>query len=126
MLRNTVGVTGPHLDGKRAIVVGLGASGRAAVELLESRGASVVATDRCDQSKLPAETLNLPCEYVLGGHEGVDWASADLVVVSPGVPDFSGLQEAVQAGVEVWYGVYVTVYWSHGANCSWRGNAGYK
>ncbi len=101
MERSSVGVSGPHLSGKRAIVVGLGASGRAAVALLRSRGAHVVATDNMSPEKLSDEAKSLDCELVLGGHEGVDWAGSDLIVVSPGVPPFADLEIAARAGVEV-------------------------
>src|SRR5690606_14815191 len=36
-----------------------------------------------------------------GGHEGLDFNAADLIVVSPGVPDFAQLREAASQGVEV-------------------------
>lgn len=90
-----------HCRGKVVVVVGLGLSGRAAVELLLRRGARVVATDRCAQDKVAPEVLKLDCELVLGGHEGVPFTTADLIVVSPGVPQFPGLKAAIAAGVEV-------------------------
>lgn len=89
------------LAGKNAIVVGVGASGRAAIELLLSRGANVIATDRAAVENIPASTRKLPVDFVLGGHDGVDFEAADLVVVSPGVPSFAALEAAEKAGVEV-------------------------
>lgn len=91
----------PDLYGKMAIVVGLGESGRAAVELLLRRGAKVIGTDRSSADKLASEVSKLDCELVLGGHEGIAWETADVVVVSPGVPDFPELSRAAAAGVEV-------------------------
>lgn len=88
-------------EGKTAIVVGLGTSGRSAVELLLRRGARVLGTDSAPAEKVLGAGKRWPCELVLGGHEGVDFRSADLIVVSPGVPNFPALDDAAAAGVEV-------------------------
>src|SRR5690606_30428008 len=69
----------PGLSGKTAIVVGLGASGRSAVELLLRRGARVIGTDSAPAEKVQGAAKKWPCEVVLGGHEGVDFRSADLI-----------------------------------------------
>jgi UDP-N-acetylmuramoylalanine--D-glutamate ligase len=92
------------LAGKQIIVVGLGRSGVDAADLCLSRGARVTATDRLERSVVRADVLALEgkgARLVLGGHEGVPWGEADMVVVSPGVPAFAGLLEAERAGVEV-------------------------
>ena len=94
----------PNLHGKRVIVVGLGTSGVAAARLCLRRGASVVGTDAKGEPQVGANALALRGEgatLVLGGHEGVDFAHADLVVMSPGVPSFAKLEEAERAGVQV-------------------------
>jgi UDP-N-acetylmuramoylalanine--D-glutamate ligase len=90
-----------QLSGKKAIVVGLGKSGVAAVRLCAAQGAAVVATDSAPAERLAPEVLSLPAQVVLGGHVGVDFRSADWVVVSPGVPTFPELAEAERAGVPV-------------------------
>jgi UDP-N-acetylmuramoylalanine--D-glutamate ligase len=92
------------LTGRRAIVVGLGASGRAAAELLSLAGASVVGNDRVSRERLGVAALGLEALGVrleLGGHAGAFWEGVDLVVVSPGVPDFPELLAAERQGVEV-------------------------
>lgn len=89
------------LSGKKAIVVGLGKSGVAATELCARLGARVVATDSAPAEKLAPEVQKLPAEVVVGGHVGVDFRGADLIVVSPGVPSFRALLEAEAAGVPV-------------------------
>ncbi len=89
------------LKGKRAIVVGLGASGTAAAELLLRRGATVIATDRNPEERLSRYALALDAELVVGSHEGVPFSTVDLIVVSPGVPPFPQLEQAAKAGVEV-------------------------
>ncbi len=90
-----------ELSGKRVIVVGLGKSGLSAARLCLEKGAEVVATDREPLEKLPPSVKKLGAKLVTGGHEGVDFAEADLVVVSPGVPNFPDLQLAEVSGVEV-------------------------
>lgn len=90
-----------NLTGKNVIVVGLGKSGIAAARLCQSRGARVIGTDRAPAAKLSPELTELEAELVLGGHDGVEFAKADLIVVSPGVPDFEALRQAETAGVPV-------------------------
>jgi len=86
---------------KTVVVVGLGKSGVAAARLVRRGGARVIATDRASEENISAEANRLEAEFVLGGHEGIDWEAADLVIVSPGVPDFDGLKRAQAAGVQV-------------------------
>ena len=81
---------------KQAIVVGLGASGDAAARLLVSRGYSVVATDSSESAPVIPSV-----EMVLGGHAGVDFTGADLIVVSPGFPNLPVLRDAERRGVRV-------------------------
>jgi UDP-N-acetylmuramoylalanine--D-glutamate ligase len=89
------------LAGKKVVVVGLGKSGIAATRLCAGLGASVIATDSAPADKLSPEVAALPARVVLGGHEGVELGRADLIVVSPGVPNFRELVEAEAAGVPV-------------------------
>jgi UDP-N-acetylmuramoylalanine--D-glutamate ligase len=93
------------LDGKRVVVVGLGASGVAAARLCLSRGARVVATDRKPKEGLSADARALEALGVViaaGGHEKAGIAEADLIVVSPGVPSFVELDEAAARGIPIW------------------------
>jgi UDP-N-acetylmuramoylalanine--D-glutamate ligase len=83
------------------IVVGLGKSGIAVARLCQARGASVVGTDSAPLEKLPKDASELGIELRVGGHDGVRFESADLVVVSPGVPALPALDRAEHAGVEV-------------------------
>jgi len=89
------------LSGKRVIVVGLKKSGIAAARLCQAEGARVLGTDKALREKLDPELFELGIEVVAGGHAGVDFASADLIVVSPGVPALPELALAEQRGVEV-------------------------
>ncbi|HEY4103812.1 MAG TPA: UDP-N-acetylmuramoyl-L-alanine--D-glutamate ligase [Polyangiaceae bacterium] len=90
-----------ELNGKRVIMVGLGKSGIAAAKLCRARGANVIGTDSASAEKLAPEVHALGVELVLGGHDGVDFERANLIVVSPGVPEFAALKDAGLAGVEV-------------------------
>lgn len=90
-----------HFYGKKVIVVGLGKSGIAAVRVCAEQGAQVVATDSATADKLAPEIAGLPAQVVLGGHEGIAFRQADMIVVSPGVPSFPGLAQAELAGVPV-------------------------
>lgn len=89
------------LSGKQIVVVGLGKSGIAALGLCLEGGARVIGTDSRPLSELSPEVRSLPCEIRAGGHEGVPFETADLVVVSPGVPYLPELARAERAGVPV-------------------------
>ena len=74
--------------GQRVLVVGLAKSGVSAAKLLHARGARVTVTDRRAATELHSqiEALGAGPQLALGGHDESDFTSADLVVVSPGVP----------------------------------------
>jgi UDP-N-acetylmuramoylalanine--D-glutamate ligase len=94
-----------ELAGQRVVVVGLARSGIAAARFLASRGARVSATDRKGSAELAPEVLRLEEQGVvleLGGHQRETFTSADLIVVSPGVPwELPELLAARSAGVPV-------------------------
>ena len=95
----------PELKGKKVTVVGLARSGVAAARLCLREGALVTVTDARPAATLEAALAELgaPVRRVLGGHDERDFTSADLVVVSPGVPLWlPHLRTARQAGVAVW------------------------
>jgi UDP-N-acetylmuramoylalanine--D-glutamate ligase len=94
-----------HLSGKRVVVVGLGASGAAAVRLCLRRGAQVVANDRRPTDALSDEARaldGLGAKVVGGGHAGVGIEDADVVVLSPGVPPLAEVAAAKAKGAAVW------------------------
>jgi len=77
------------LTGRKVLVVGLARSGAAAARLCAREGARVTVTDRRSAADLASEVRGLASSNVsfsLGGHDGRDFTSCDLVVVSPGVP----------------------------------------
>lgn len=93
-----------ELAGKRIVVVGLAQTGIAVARLCARRGARVVVTDGKPADKLVAQVAQLdgvPVTWELGGHDAHTFTSADLVVMSPGVPTLPEMVAARAAGVEV-------------------------
>ncbi len=79
------------LSGKRVAVVGLGASGIAAVRLCVRRGARVVGVDQKARADLSEEARSLDIDVV---PQGQPLTGFDLIVVSPGVPSYRELEAA--------------------------------
>ena len=91
------------LQGRRVLVVGLGRSGVAAAKLCAARGARVTVTDSRGAGDLAAALASLPAgvEQALGGHPEPVFTGADLIVLSPGVPEIPALRAARAAGVAI-------------------------
>lgn len=92
------------LDNKQVIVIGLGASGEAAVRLLLSERAKVTAVDSADSAELRkrAEELRKLGADVQLGVAALDRADFALGIVSPGVPADSPLIKPLEeAGVQL-------------------------
>ncbi|HUJ62706.1 MAG TPA: UDP-N-acetylmuramoyl-L-alanine--D-glutamate ligase [Kofleriaceae bacterium] len=92
------------LAGKRVVVVGLALTGVAVAKFLARRGARVIVSDGKPADKLAEQRRLLdgvPVEWELGGHREATFTSADLVVMSPGVPTLPEMRAARAAGVEV-------------------------
>ena len=85
------------LRGKSVVVVGLGGSGLAAARLALREGARVTINDRKPEAELGARALEaraLGAALSLGDHPEALFASADLVVLSPGVPKLAAVEAA--------------------------------
>jgi UDP-N-acetylmuramoylalanine--D-glutamate ligase len=95
-----------ELSGKRVVVFGLAKSGLSAIKLLQAHDAKVIAVDEKPREALGALASELESRGVtlaLGPVQASRLTSADLVVVSPGVPlALPVLQAARDAGVPVW------------------------
>src|SRR5262249_584626 len=92
------------LTGKKIVVVGLAQTGVSVAKFCAKRGARVVVTDGKPADKLAAQIDQLagvPVTWELGGHDTQTFTSADLVVMSPGVPTLPEMTAARAAGVEV-------------------------
>jgi UDP-N-acetylmuramoylalanine--D-glutamate ligase len=97
-------MTAPTLHGRTVVVVGLAQTGIAVARFCARRGARVVVTDGKPADKLAAQIAQLggvPLRWELGGHDTHTFTTADLVVMSPGVPTLPEMVAARAAGVEV-------------------------
>jgi UDP-N-acetylmuramoylalanine--D-glutamate ligase len=91
-----------NLEDKHVIVVGLAQTGIAVANFCKARGARVTVSDGKEEEVLRAQISQLhDCELDLGGHTLETFAGADLVVMSPGVPELDATRAARAAGVEV-------------------------
>ncbi len=90
-------------DGMRILVVGAGKSGLAAARFCANRGGRVIVSDRRGASELlsASDALRPDIEWELGGHVAQSFLTADLIVVSPGVPEIAELAAARRAGVKI-------------------------
>jgi UDP-N-acetylmuramoylalanine--D-glutamate ligase len=95
-----------HVAGRRVAVVGLAASGLAAVRALTAAGASVRVTEarhRHDVGEAARAAESAGAEVLTGGHRPEHLDGIDLVVTSPGVPEHAAiLRWAVDRGAPVW------------------------
>jgi UDP-N-acetylmuramoylalanine--D-glutamate ligase len=90
-------MSGRDLTGVRVLVVGMGKSGVAAARLALHAGAVVTCTDQKGDAA-PVEGARL----VYGRHDEADFRRAQIVVVSPGVPEKHPLLAVARsAGAEV-------------------------
>ena len=93
-----------EIQGKRITVVGLGRSGIGAANLLSELGADVTVTDRKTEEELMdfREKLKSSVRLSLGSHPEDLFVSADMIVISPGVPlSVPPLLKAREKGIPV-------------------------
>jgi UDP-N-acetylmuramoylalanine--D-glutamate ligase len=93
------------LPGPKVVVVGLAASGLAAVRALREAGAEVTVTERRSAEELGALPMaqEAGARVVAGGHDPTHLDGADLVVTSPGVPESAEvLRWARERGLPIW------------------------
>lgn len=75
------------LSGRRVVVVGYGVSGRAAARALLDLGAKVVVSEARPDEALGAVDVPAGLDLRTGGHRPEHLEGAELVVLSPGVPE---------------------------------------
>ncbi|MBI3355279.1 MAG: hypothetical protein HY038_00630, partial [Nitrospirae bacterium] len=94
-----------ELSGTKVTVVGLARSGVAAARLLQEAGALVTVADRKDRAELSAVLAHLDQSkigVILGSSYESALETADLVVISPGVPyRLEALERVRRRGVKV-------------------------
>lgn len=87
--------------GRRVTIMGLGSfgGGTGVTRFFAELGARVTVTDKAAHEDLAAsleEIAGLPERLVLGRHDEKDFSEADLVVVSPAVPDSAPMLEVAR------------------------------
>lgn len=94
------------LPQSKVLVIGLGKSGVAAAEKLNSLGATVIATDSSTGAEIKKAALSLKnrgIKIYLGEHDCSLLNEIDLIVVSPGIPIRTPiLKEAKKRKVLIW------------------------
>ena len=97
-------MTVPDLSAKKLLVVGAGRTGLATARFAASQHALVTLTDARSAAAIGATLADLPPHVTLelGGHRAASFTSADLIVLSPGVPPtLPELLAAKQHGVAI-------------------------
>jgi UDP-N-acetylmuramoylalanine--D-glutamate ligase len=113
------------VERQRVLVVGAARSGVAAALLLVRRGATVTLTD-LRPAIASADTLRAAgVTLELGGHSGDSFASADLIVLSPGVPsELAEVARARAGGVPVIGELELAYRWLRGQVVAITGTKG--
>jgi UDP-N-acetylmuramoylalanine--D-glutamate ligase len=107
------------------VVVGAARSGVAAAWLLVRRGARVTVTDRKARIEAGEALAASGVALELGGHQPGTLSTADLVVVSPGVPlDQPALAAAREAGVPIVGELELASRWLRGRMIAITGTKG--
>ena len=110
---------------KQVIVVGGGRSGLAAAQLLASRGAHVTLADASPAMEGADRLRQAGIGVALGPHDAHAFASADLLVLSPGVPPHQDAIDAARdAGVPVIGEVELASRWLTGRLIAITGTKG--
>ncbi|MGC2062644.1 MAG: hypothetical protein WA610_06675, partial [Thermodesulfovibrionales bacterium] len=92
-----------NLKDKRVTVVGLARSGVGAANLLAAMDARVTVTDMKTETALQeaVRRLSPAVQCALGGHPEELFSSADMLVISPGVPEIRQIAAARAKGIPV-------------------------
>jgi UDP-N-acetylmuramoylalanine--D-glutamate ligase len=110
---------------KRVTVAGAARSGVAAAELLAARGAAVTLSDTKRDLPEAAALRRRGIALELGGHQPATFATADLVVLSPGVPPaIPVVQAARDRGVPVIGEIELAFRWLRGRVIAITGTKG--
>src|SRR5262249_29778697 len=100
---------------KRVTVAGAARSGIAAAELLARRGARVTLSEARAEVPSLEKLESLGVQLELGGHRTETFSSADLIVLSPGVPvEQPAIAAARACGVPVIAEIELASRWLQG------------
>ena len=116
---------GFDVTNKRVTVAGAARSGLAAAELLARRGARVTLSEARAEAPETEPLKALGVQLELGGHQRDTFTSADLVVLSPGVPpEQPAVQAARDRGVPVIAEIELASRWLQGRVIAITGTKG--
>ena len=111
--------------GRKVVVVGAARSGVAAAELLVRRGATVTLTEVRSSIDEDAQLRDAGVQLELGGHRAETLRTADLIVLSPGVPlTQQDVAAARAAGVPVMGELELASRWLRGRVVAITGTKG--
>jgi UDP-N-acetylmuramoylalanine--D-glutamate ligase len=114
-----------EVGGLRVTVVGAATSGIAAAALLARRGARVTLSDVRQEVAQAAPLRDLGVAFEFGGHVKETFTSADLIVMSPGVPpDQPAVAAARAQGVPVVGEIELASRWLDGRIVAVTGTKG--
>jgi len=114
-----------NVEGQRVTVVGGGRSGIAAAELLAGRGARVTLAETIGPVPDAARLAQVGVTIEIGPHQPERFASADLLVLSPGVPlTQPAIEAARRAGVPVMGEIELASRWLSGRVIAITGTKG--
>jgi UDP-N-acetylmuramoylalanine--D-glutamate ligase len=91
------------IEGKKVLVAGFGLTGRAVVEFLNERDCRVTVSESRPASEFPDAAAAFPrVTFEFGRHTAGTFTGADLIVLSPGIPDsIPPVAEAKDHGIPV-------------------------
>src|SRR5262245_52920586 len=114
-----------EVQGKRVTVVGAARSGIAAATLLATKGAEVTISDMRGEIDGIESLKSRHVAVELGGHKTETFVSADLIVLSPGVPpDQAAVQAARAEGVPIVGETEMASWWLRGRVVAITGTKG--
>ena len=94
-----------NIEGKRILVVGLGRTGLALARFLKTKAARVTVTDTATEKELKSNVQllsDMGIHMELGQHQAASFTTADLILLSPGVPHtLEPLQKGREKGIPV-------------------------
>jgi UDP-N-acetylmuramoylalanine--D-glutamate ligase len=106
---DSAGEAGGAFARHRAVVIGFGASGRAAARVLREEGAEVLVSEARTREQVAVEAeagagiADADLQFRWGGHRSEHLEGATLMVVSPGVPEGSPvIGWARRIGIPIW------------------------
>ena len=91
-------------ENKRIVIVGAGKSGRSLCRFFAGKAAHITLSDQRPKEQIEeiVSLAGLPVTFDLGGHDIELFKSADLIVLSPGVPEsIAPVQAAIEKGIPV-------------------------